>query len=65
VGGNEDFRKAPSFDTRAEIVTDDALLDRLLALYETKYPDEIARWRDRMREGYANGSRVLIRYRPL
>ena len=65
VGRNEDFRKAPSFDTRAAIVTDDALLDRLLALYETKYPDEIARWRDRMREGYADGSRVLIRYHPV
>jgi hypothetical protein len=65
VGRNEDFRKAPRFDARAEIVKDHALLDRLLALYETKYPDEIGRWRDRMREGYADGSRVLIRYRPV
>jgi hypothetical protein len=65
VGRNEEFRKAPSFDARAEIVKDDALLDRLLALYETKYPDEIARWRDRMRQGYADGTRVLIRYRPV
>jgi hypothetical protein len=65
VGRNEDFRKAPSFDARAEIVKDDALLDRLLALYETKYPDEIGRWRDRMREGHADGTRVLIRYHPV
>ena len=64
LGSNEAFRKAPHFDAVATAVKDDALLDRLLALYETKYPDEIANWRDRMRKGYHDGSRVLIRYRP-
>ena len=38
--------------------------DRLLALDATKEPDGIGKWRDRMRQGYADGSRVLIRYRP-
>ncbi len=65
IGTNEEFRKAPRFDARAEIVKDDALLDRLLAIYEKKYPEEIADWRDRMRQGYADGSRVLVRYRPI
>ncbi len=65
IGTNEEFRKAPRFDARAEIVKDDALLDRLLAIYEKKYPEEIADWRDRMRQGYADGSRVLVRYRPV
>ena len=49
---------------RAESSRDPALVDRLLGVYEGKYPDEIARWRDRMREGVADGSRVLILYRP-
>ncbi|MGH0028430.1 MAG: hypothetical protein ACQGVC_01460 [Myxococcota bacterium] len=65
VGRNEAFRKAPSFDARAEIVKDDALLEELLALYDKKYPDEIADWRDKMRSGYHDGSRLLIRYTPV
>jgi len=64
LGRNEDFRKAPAFDARAEIVKDDAQLERLLALYDTKYPEEIGSWRDKMRNGYHDGSRVLIRYTP-
>ena len=39
-------------------------LDRLLAAYETKYPAEIADWRDKMRSGYADGTRTLVRYTP-
>ncbi len=64
-GHNEKFREAPHFDARAEAVRDRKLLDGLLALYETKYPEEIADWRVRMRDGYESGDRVLIRYRPL
>ncbi len=64
VGHDESFRKGPSFVARAERVRDAALLERLLAIYDEKYPEEIGRWRDRMRNGYADGSRVLIRYRP-
>jgi hypothetical protein len=64
-GHNEEFRQAPSFDARATLVRGDtALLDRLLSRYDAKYPDEIGNWRDRMRQGYADGSRVLIRYAP-
>lgn len=65
VGKNEDFRKAPSFDARARIVKDDALLDRMIAAYEKKYPDEIGKWRDRFRSGFASGERVIIVYEPL
>jgi hypothetical protein len=61
---NQEFRKAPSFEAKAEFSKDAALLDRLIALYETKYPDEIGSWRDRFRSGFADGSRVLIRYVP-
>ena len=63
-GTNEAFRQAPKFEARGERVKDDALLERLLALYEKKYPAEIAQWRGPMREGNADGSRVLLRYVP-
>lgn len=61
---NEAFRAAPSFVARAEIVKDPALVDRLLAVYDKKYPKEIGSWRERMRAGNADGSRVLLRYVP-
>jgi len=62
---SEAFRSAPHFDARATRLWDDALLDRLLAAYAVKYPDEIGRWRDRMRQGQADRSRVLVRYEPI
>ena len=40
-------------------------MDRLLAVYDVKYPKEIGEWRGRMRDGYRDGSRLLIRYTPL
>lgn len=64
-GTNEAFRAAPHFVARAERVRDPALLERLLERYETKYPDEIDDWRQPMREGNADGSRILLRYTPV
>ncbi len=64
IGRNEVFRAAPHFDARAKMVKDEALLDRLLGIYETKYPKEIAAFRDPFRKGFHDGSRVLIRYTP-
>jgi len=64
LGHDEGFRQAPSFEARAAIAKDAALLDRVLADYERKYPAEIGRWRDKMRQGVSDGSRVLIRYTP-
>ena len=66
LGRNEAFRRAPSFEAEVERVEGDAeLLERLLALYEKKYPEEIASWRDEMRTGYITGARWLLRYRPV
>jgi hypothetical protein len=65
LGQSERFRQAPSFEARAAIVRDEALLERLLATFATKYPEEIEHWRGRMREGYADGTRVVVRYTPL
>ena len=65
IGHDETFRKAPSFEARAAISRDAALLDRVLASFERKYPAEIERWRDRMRRGVADGTRVVIAYTPV
>jgi hypothetical protein len=62
---NDGFREAPHFDARVELSKDAALLERLLAAYQLKYPDEIDSWRERMRNGFADGSRALLRYRPI
>jgi len=65
VGRNEDFRKAPSMDTRARFVKEPAVLDQLIAAYEKKYPAEIRSWREKFRTGFASGERVLIAYQPI
>ncbi len=64
VLGNDAFRAAPSFEARASQSSDPALLDRLLAVYRKKYPDEIETWEPRFRKGLESGERVLIRYQP-
>ena len=52
IGTNEDFRAAPHFDARVEVATDPELLERMLAVFEKKYPAEIGEWRDKMRNGF-------------
>lgn len=61
---NEAFRKGPQLDARVEKSTDAELSERLLERYAAKYPNEIGRWRDSMRKGFADGSRTLLRYVP-
>jgi hypothetical protein len=65
LGRNEDFRKAPNFDAKANFSRNAALLDRTLAAFDEKYSEEIGEWRDRMRDGFFDGSRLLIRYTPV
>lgn len=62
---NEKFRSGPTFEARARKVSDPALLDRLMAEYRRKYPDEAGKWEPRMRAGFADGSRTIIAYEPL
>lgn len=63
-GRNEEFLTAPNFYAKAERVEDKKKIEPLLTVYAKKYPNEIAKWRDRMRSGNADGSRIMIRYRP-
>jgi hypothetical protein len=64
LGSSDAFRKGPSFEARAERSKDAALLDRLMATYRQKYPDEIGSWEGRMRAGFESGERLVIRYAP-
>jgi hypothetical protein len=64
LGSNDAFREAPSLEAAAAESRDGALLDRLMASYRRKYPNEIATWEPRMRAGFASGERVLITYTP-
>ena len=61
-GTNEAFRESQPFRAKAVRSESPKLLNRLLDLYETKYPEEIADWRVPMRQGFGDGSRVLLRY---
>ena len=60
-----DFQKGPSFLARARTSKDPELLERMLVVYEKKYPDGIGKWRDRFREGLASGERILVLYQPI
>ena len=64
LGSGDAYRKAPTFEATAALSKDAALLDRLMATYRRKYPNEIGSWEPRMRSGFASGERVLIVYSP-
>jgi len=59
------YRKAPAFLALASRDQDPEVFERLLAKFGQKYPDEWDKWEPRFRKGYAEGSRVVIRYSPL
>jgi len=60
------FKTAPTFLARAEFVPGaDAAIERALARFGSKYSDGWENFGPRFRSGLADGSRVLIRYRPV
>jgi hypothetical protein len=65
LGANEKFRAGPHFDARASRITDRAISERLLAIFDQKYPGDIERWREQMRSGFDSGDRIVIRYEPV
>jgi hypothetical protein len=60
-----DFRAGYTFVARASVDKDPTTFDRLLVRFGQKYPAEWAKWEPRFKKGYADGTRVLIRYRPI
>ena len=64
LGNGESFRDGPSFEARARRSQDAGLLERLMASYRHKYPNEIGSWESRMRAGFESGERIVLRYTP-
>ncbi len=56
------FKQSPSFDAAASFESQGhpAALEK----FGTRYPDGWDKWGPRFKDGLADGSRVLIRYRP-
>lgn len=59
------YREAPQFDAEASIDADPATFARLMTSFGEKYSDEWGKWGPRFQKSYDDGSRVLIRYRPV
>jgi hypothetical protein len=55
----------PSFMARGEVVHDAAVEAKMMAAYAQKYPDGWSRFEQKFRDGFKDGSRVLVRYTPL
>jgi hypothetical protein len=58
------FKTGPSFVAKARFDAEPSVIEAALAAFGAKYPDEWGKWEPRFRKGLADGSRVLIRYRP-
>lgn len=60
------FKRAPTLLAEASILPkSDPTVERALHTFGSKYPDEWDKWGPRFRDGLNDGSRVLIRYRPI
>jgi hypothetical protein len=60
----EDWKKAPTFLADVAIEKTPEAHDHALSLFGSKYTREWSSWGPRFKNGLADGSRVLIRYRP-
>jgi hypothetical protein len=60
-----DFEAAPSFVAEASLERAPATHDHALVLFGAKYTREWGSWGPRFKNGLADGSRVLIRYRAV
>jgi hypothetical protein len=54
----------PSFTATGSVVKDPAVEARLLEAFATKYPDRWSTHEQSFREGFKDGSRVLVKYVP-
>lgn len=58
-------RDGPSYRAVGSIEKDPAIQAKLLEAFAKKYPKGWVRWEKNFREGFADGSRVLVRYRAV
>ena len=59
------YRDAPQFDALASIDADPATFAKLMQSFGEKYKDGWGKWGPRFQKSYDDGTRVLIRYRPV
>lgn len=59
------YKAAPSFEAQASFEKTPAQHDHALALFGSKYTKDWDSWGPRFKNGLADGSRVLVRYRPV
>jgi hypothetical protein len=57
-------RDGPSFAATGELVDDDRIEGLLLETYAEKYPAGWKRYEESFRKGFADGSRVIVKYSP-
>lgn len=57
------YRQLPALETRASFVVDGETQKTVLDLFGDKYPLSWIRWGPKFRNGLADGSRVMLRYR--
>jgi hypothetical protein len=54
----------PSFTATGAVVKDPALQTLMMETYAKKYPDGWPKYEQKFRSGFADGSRILIKYTP-
>ena len=54
----------PAFTATGTFVTDPTTQERLLQTFARKYPDGWGKWEKSFRDGFKDGSRVMIKYTP-
>ena len=59
------YRKLPGMEVRGALVSDPAEHERVLERFGEKYTLGWVMWGPRFRNGLAEGSRVMLRYRPV
>ena len=59
------YRKAPTFEAQVSIDTSEAAYQGLMQGHARRYPDEWGAWEERFANEYADGSRKILRYRPV
>jgi hypothetical protein len=64
-GTGDKYKTLPQLDAEATVVIDKSVEEKALQLLGDKYSIEWIVWGPRFRKGLADGSRVMLRYRPL
>lgn len=61
---NGRYKNLPSLQAQGSLIDDAVVHATVLRQFGDKYVDEWGRWGPRFQRGLADGSRVLLRYRP-